>query len=141
MSQPHQALTERITDWNDTHVLTYLCHVLVKFSPSGADAVSRRWADLLVSEGGPPTCDVWSADRQGLQLSASTVWLQHDNVETVNATGSLQALAILKRTAQYLFGLGLAAGDDGSPADEQRRLFQFHNSSSHRVAAASDILN
>jgi hypothetical protein len=25
-------------------------HVLVKFSPSGADAVSRRWADLLVSE-------------------------------------------------------------------------------------------
>ena len=77
---------------------------------------------------------------QSLQLSAATVRLQHDNVETVNATGSLQALAILKRTAQYLFGLGFATGDDGSPADEQRRPFQFHNSSSHRVAAASDIL-
>jgi len=25
-------------------------HVLVKFSPGGTDALSRRWADLLVSE-------------------------------------------------------------------------------------------
>lgn len=122
---PELALPERITDWNDAHVLTYLCqrgedcignlivgdeslrrflrqfhparallnprhrqreypklaaaaiagtapgssaggehpkfttslrsgsrirHVLVKFSPGGTDAVSQRWADLLVSE-------------------------------------------------------------------------------------------
>jgi hypothetical protein len=122
---PELALPERITDWNDTHALTYLCqrgedcignlivgdeslqrflrqfrpeptllnpthrereypklaaaaiagavpgssaggehpkfttslrsgkrirHVLVKFSPPGTDAVSRRWADLLISE-------------------------------------------------------------------------------------------
>jgi hypothetical protein len=122
---PELALPERITDWNDAHVLTYLCqrgedcvgnlmvgdeslqrflrqfhpersllstaqrsreypklaaaaiagtapgssaggehpkfttslrsgkrirHALVKFSPIGGDAVSQRWADLLVSE-------------------------------------------------------------------------------------------
>jgi hypothetical protein len=122
---PELGLPERITDWNETHVLTYLCqrgedcignlivgdeslqrflrqfntartllnpaqrqreypvlataaiagtapgssaggehpkftaslrsgkrirHVLVKFSPAGSDAVSRRWADLLISE-------------------------------------------------------------------------------------------
>lgn len=122
---PELALPERLTDWNDSHVLTYLSqrgedcignlivgdeslrrylrefhpartfrslsqrqkeypklaaaaiagtapgssaggehpkfttslqagkrvrHVLVKFSPSGTDAVSRRWADLLISE-------------------------------------------------------------------------------------------
>jgi hypothetical protein len=122
---PELGLPERISDWNDAHVLTYLCrrgedcignlivgdeslqrflrqfhparsllnpnhrereypklaaaaiagtapgssaggehpkfttslrsgrsirHVLVKFSPGGTDALSRRWADLLVSE-------------------------------------------------------------------------------------------
>jgi hypothetical protein len=123
---PELVLPERITDWNDAHVLTYLCqraedcignlivgdeslqrflrqfhpssrtflnpnqrqreypklaaaaiagtapgssaggehpkfttalrsgsrirHVLVKFSPGGTDAVSQRWADLLISE-------------------------------------------------------------------------------------------
>jgi hypothetical protein len=145
---PELALPERITDWNDTHVLTYLCqraedcignlivgdeslqrflrqfhpertflnptqrrreypklaaaaiagtapgssaggehpkfttslrsgagirHVLVKFSPPGTDAVSRRWADLLVSE----HLAIQALQRSGL-TSASTELLAID---------------------------------------------------------------
>lgn len=210
---PELALPERITDWNDGHVLTYLSqraedcignlivgdeslrrflrdfdparifqnpnrreteypqlataaiagtapgssaggehpkfttslqagnrvrHVLVKFSPAGSDAVSRRWADLLVSE------HLAIQTLRRAQLTAAStellnidgrIFLEADRFDRTGARGrvgvvSLAAIAdhFLGRRDNWISAAtALARSGRISPHDEEliRRLMTF----------------
>lgn len=210
---PELALPERITDWNDNHVLTYLSqrgedcignlvvgdeslrrylrefhparefqtsnqrareypklataaiagtapgssaggehpkfttslqigrrvrHVLVKFSPTGGDAVSRRWADLLISEHLAIQtlrhAQLTSASTELLHIDGRT-FLEADRFDRTGARGRVGVVS-LGAVADHFLGrrdnwisaaAALARSRRISPRDEDliRRLTTF----------------
>ncbi|HKT72044.1 MAG TPA: type II toxin-antitoxin system HipA family toxin YjjJ [Steroidobacteraceae bacterium] len=210
---PELGLPERITDWNDAHVLTYLCrrgedcigdlivgdeslqrflrqfhparsllnpnqrereypklaaaaiagtapgssaggehpkfttslrsgrrirHVLVKFSPGGADAGARRWADLLVCEHlaiqALRRAELTSASTELLDIDGR-IFLEADRFDRTGVRGRVGIVSLAPVADHYLgrrdnwisAAVSLARTGEISAGDEQviRRVATF----------------